>query len=414
MNKIKGSDKGNAPKLFTVCYCLLILVSFLTSLSYSLIQTLIATYAVDLGGTLAAAGTLTGLFSTAAMICRPAGGALCDVKNKKIICLVSTIVFALGFFGYALSMNMTALLIFRLLHGAAFGVSGTANMALVAENIPRQRMGEGLGYYGVGQVVSQIIGPVFGVALHEIIGFKPLFFLVGVICFGAVAVLAFTPYSGRVYDSELEKTSKEKRVAGNLLSRLIAANCIIYALTAGMFSFMNGVTSSFLVMVGEERHVSHIALFFTVNAACLFVVRLLMGKIADEAPLTIVVSISLLVSFSSMLMLSKAAVLPMFLVAAVLKAVGQGVGQISLQSACVKSVDESRVGVASSTYYIGADVGNSLGPIIGGTISGAYGYATMFKDVAWIAIGMIGVFLVYELSYGMKKRKGLKDGYVQV
>ena len=174
---IKKSENTKGPKLFTTSYCLLILVSFMTSLSYSLIQTLIATYAVDLGGTLAAAGTLTGLFSTAAMICRPAGGALCDEKNKKIICLVSTMVFAFGFFGYALSMNMTALLIFRLLHGAAFGISGTANMALVAESIPRQRMGEGLGYYGVGQVVSQIIGPVFGVALHEMIGFKALFLL---------------------------------------------------------------------------------------------------------------------------------------------------------------------------------------------------------------------------------------------
>jgi MFS family permease len=411
---IKKSENTKGPKLFTTSYCLLILVSFMTSLSYSLIQTLIATYAVDLGGTLAAAGTLTGLFSTAAMICRPAGGALCDEKNKKIICLVSTMVFAFGFFGYALSMNMTALLIFRLLHGAAFGISGTANMALVAESIPRQRMGEGLGYYGVGQVVSQIIGPVFGVALHEMIGFKALFLLVGCICFGAIIVLALIPYENRKPEADSGEISDRKKKTGNILGRLIAANCIIYALTAGMFSFMNGVTSSFLVMVGEERNIPHIALFFTVNAICLFTVRLLMGKIADEAPLTLVVTISLLVGFSSMFLLSKAAVLPMFLVAAILKALGQGVGQISLQSACVKSVDESRVGVASSTYYIGADVGNSLGPIIGGTISGAYGYATMFQGVAWIAVAMIGVFLVYELSYGAKKRKGMKNGCVQI
>ena len=64
--------------LITPRYCLLILVSFLTAFSYSMIQTLIASYAVDLGGTLGIAGTLTGIFSEAAMDCRPVRGARSD------------------------------------------------------------------------------------------------------------------------------------------------------------------------------------------------------------------------------------------------------------------------------------------------------------------------------------------------
>ena len=136
----ENTAQAKAP-LITPRYCLLILVSFLTAFSYSMIQTLIASYAVDLGGTLGIAGTLTGIFSAAAMVCRPVGGALCDIKNKKTICIIATVLFTVGFFGYAVSMNVPMLLLFRVLHGAAFGVSGTANMALVAEVIPRERMG---------------------------------------------------------------------------------------------------------------------------------------------------------------------------------------------------------------------------------------------------------------------------------
>ena len=41
--------------------------------------------------------------------------------------------FTLSFPGYALSGSMGVLLFFRMLQGVAFGISGTANMALVAE-----------------------------------------------------------------------------------------------------------------------------------------------------------------------------------------------------------------------------------------------------------------------------------------
>ena len=379
--------------LITPRYCLLILVSFLTAFSYSMIQTLIASYAVDLGGTLGIAGTLTGIFSAAAMVCRPVGGALCDIKNKKTICIIATIIFTVGFFGYAVSMNVPMLLLFRVLHGAAFGVSGTANMALVAEVIPRERMGEGLGYFSVGQVVSQVIGPIIGIALQGVLGFKLLFLFVGFVCSMAVIVLIFMPM-----DPPLRKTDQNSSAFRFHISLrdLIAVECIAYALTGGMFSMLNGVTSSFLVMVGEQRGIGHIALFFTVNAIILFIVRLLMGKVSDSAPLLWVVSISLAVSMTSMLLLSKAGTLSIVLIAAVFKALGQGSGQISLQSACIKSVDEHHVGVASSTYFIGADIGNSVGPMLGGAISGTLGYEVMFRDVGMITFATIIVFALYE------------------
>ena len=50
----------------------------------------------------------------------------------------------------------------RVLHGALFGINGTANMALATEFIPDDHMGEGLGYYGLGQVLAQIVGPTIG------------------------------------------------------------------------------------------------------------------------------------------------------------------------------------------------------------------------------------------------------------
>ncbi len=137
-------------RLFTGSYIFLMLISLMTAMSYSMISTLITNYAVELGGTLAMAGTIAGIFSVAALFSRPVGGAVCDMMNKKRICMAATVMFTLSFPGYALSGSMGVLLFFRMLQGFAFGISGTANMALVAEVVPKERLGEGLGYSGAG------------------------------------------------------------------------------------------------------------------------------------------------------------------------------------------------------------------------------------------------------------------------
>lgn len=384
-------------KLFTTGYLFLILISLTTAMSYSMISTLITNYAVKLGGTLAMAGTIAGIFSMAALFSRPVGGLICDTLNKKKICIIATVVFCFSFLGYAFSANMAVMLFFRIIQGFSFGISGTANMALVAEIIPKERLGEGLGYFGLGQVVSQVIGPVIGVAMKEHMGFRALFYTVAVISAFAVVLLFLFPYDSSCHDS----SKTEKRNKSYFSFRyLVAWECLFYALTAGMFSMTNGITSSFLVLLGDERGIVNIALFFTVNAACLFLVRIIMGRMADRSSILMIVGVSLAVSLSSMLLLSKAMILKTVLRAALLKAIGQGGGQISLQSACIKSVDESRIGVASSTYYIGADIGNALGPVIGGCISGIWGYEMMFQTIAVLMGGMLILFVIYQKRRG--------------
>ena len=70
-----------------------------------------------------------------------------------------------------------------------------------------------------------------------------------------------------------------------------------------------------------------------------------------------------------MLSLGFAYSLSLVIIAAFFKALGLAGGQVSLQAECIRRVDEDRSGVAASTYYIGADIGNGIGPMVGGTIS---------------------------------------------
>ena len=146
-------------KLLNKNFLLLIALSLTTSLGYSMISTLVSSYAVSFGAQISAAGVIAGIFSISALLCRPFGGFITDLMNKKWLCVLTTVSIALIMAAYSLCSNMWPLMAVRIFHGAVFGLNSTVNMALATEYIPEDRMGQGLGYYGLGQVLSQIIGP---------------------------------------------------------------------------------------------------------------------------------------------------------------------------------------------------------------------------------------------------------------
>ncbi len=137
-------------KLMNAGFLILIAVSLITALGFNMITTLISSYAVSFGTELTAVGLISGIFFITALFFRPVGGFLSDFLNKKRICVYTTFLIALVIVFYALSPTVSILLVMRVLHGALFGINGTANMALATEFIPDDHMGEGLGYYGLG------------------------------------------------------------------------------------------------------------------------------------------------------------------------------------------------------------------------------------------------------------------------
>lgn len=405
-------ETGNPKKerLWTGQFLFLILVSFITAVGFNMVYTMIVDYSKNtLGAGLTVSGVIAGIFSITALCIRPFAGAASDRFNKKWICVFATILIALSSVGYALVPDVSSMLVMRILHGAAFGVSGTANIALVSTCIPRSRMGEGLGFYGLGQVFAQAVGPGMGAAIQEAFGYRTLFFLIaGLTAVGVILLIQF-PYKNQETaekEADGEKTdSKKSRFSWR---SLIAMDVAVFALIGGLFSFANGIVNSFLKIFCDERHIAGYMSFFTVSAVVLFGMRLLIGRLADKSGLTWIVNLSLLASIGAMVLIGRATILPMILAAAVLKAAGQGGGQISLQAECIKKAGPLRSGVAASTFYIGADIGQGVGPVIGGAISSAWGYEAAFWMTAAILAAGILVFNVYQkresLFPGLQKR----------
>jgi MFS family permease len=102
-----------------------------------------------------------------------------------------------------------------------------------------------------------------------------------------------------------------------------------------------------------------------------------------------------------MFLLGRSTSLWLILLTSLLRAVGQGAAQPSLQAGCINYVGREKSGVATSTYFLGGDIGQGVGPMIGGAIlgqvAGLAGYQIVFS--------LCGVLILLAMTYFYFARK---------
>ena len=91
-----------------------------------------------------------------------------------------------------------------------------------------------------------------------------------------------------------------------------------------VFSMFNGVIGAYLVLLGEERGIENISLYFTVNAIALVLVRIAAGKIYDRYGISAILIPAFILAAVAAVFIGFAGALPMILAAAAIKAFAQG------------------------------------------------------------------------------------------
>ena len=178
------------------------------------------------------------------------------------------------------------------------------------------------------------------------------------------------------------------------LKGLVATEVLDFSFVSGCYSFLNGVVASFLVLFAAERGILDVSLYFTVSAVFLFAARPISGKLVDRFGLKFVIYPAICMTILSIIMLITMKSVWMLLLSAAVRALAQGALQPSLQAACIQKVGVDRSGAATGTYYLGADIGQGIGPIIGGFIAGLWGYTEIFYFCILLILAACGVFFI--------------------
>ena len=108
----------------------------------------------------------------------------------------------------------------------------------------------------------------------------------------------------------------------------------------------------------------------------------------------------------SMIVLSQAYNAFALLAAGALVGLGYGTIATSCQTISIKEAPKHRVGMATATFFIGANVGTGIGPFILGFIIPVLGYRGLYISIAvMITIGGFIYYLFHGKKAAARKRR---------
>ncbi|MDR0936772.1 MAG: MFS transporter [Oscillospiraceae bacterium] len=402
----------NSPvsRIWNKMYTCAFIANFMLCVSQFIVNPLVATYAGVLGADSVMIGVISGLYFGVAFAVRPFSGPAITKLNKKYIMLAA---YALGCVVnviYALSNGIPLFVTARILHGVQFAFIGSLNMTLASDSLPPEKLGSGLGLFGVGGAVATAIAPSLGISLRAwgetlfastTAGYTIVFSVAAACMLISIIPCLIMPYK--------PLTGAELQSLGKWYKNIIATEAILPAVVVTFYSIAGIMYTIFMEPFAREQGIGNIGLFFTVYAIAILAARPLCGRLVDKYGTAKIFFPSSVLFAASFLITGTSRMLGQVLVGAALAAIGYGSAQPALQTMCMRSVAAPRRGVASNTNYFGMDFGYFIGPTIGGFVIARTSHASLFTLTiipVFIAVAIFAIGLKPFNERVMKKRLG--------
>src|SRR5690606_25143732 len=107
-------------------------------------------------------GYIISVFTITAMISRPFSGRLADTIGRIPVIMVGSVVCFSCSLIYPLLTTVAGFLVLRLVHGLSTGFTPTGQTAYLADIVPVERRGEGMGILGTAAGIGMAGGPALG------------------------------------------------------------------------------------------------------------------------------------------------------------------------------------------------------------------------------------------------------------
>jgi predicted MFS family arabinose efflux permease len=368
-------------------------------------STLIPPYLDHLRIPVAAIGTLISLGPVFALTSRLPVGMAYNQSRARM--LLSVAIFAMGFTNYlfAFATDSATFAVVQSLNGFAYGATTTLYMAFYVDSLAaEENRSHAMGYYVGSLALGYSTGNFLGGVIADHWGYAATFQLGALLSLVSVGLL-WLMHGPRGTGGSKAKKDAAKLTSKDSFKALLdpqLGTVVIVALFLNLLHQMGGVFIS-LYGLAVGMSLTQIGIIRAAYAGCNAVTRPISGHVVNRfghrglsyfgLPLQslILMLVPLFSSFGTVLFVYVASG---FMRAIVIVANAVGL---------VQDVPESRVrrGLASGVYNAAGDMGNILGPAIGGFIAHAAGIASVFVVGS---LGSTALFFVGVLLLGRLKR----------
>lgn len=338
--------------------------------------------------TVSEAGLASGIFIIGALSSRIITGHVIDALGRKKALLVGTGIYMAGLLLYFPVHSLTAFLVIRCLHGAAYGISATAASTIVGAIVPPKRRGEGIGYYALGNTLASAAGPFLGMTLCS----GGNYYLNVYVCIG-LAVLTFA-LAAAIHSPEHVCTAADRAALKSLRWDSFIS---VQALPISIISFFCGIGySTVLSFIGAYANSLNLtiagSIFFCTYSVTSFFSRPIIGRFLDHHGGDAVMYPTLLILALCMAAVGIAESNALFALGGVLLGLSYSTVTSSGQALAIHGVPEDHIGLATSTFFIFVDLGVGVGPYMLGSLVPAYGFSSVYFGAAVIALAAIPLY----------------------
>ena len=381
------------PKLWTLTFLTFLSISFCIFLGFDMLLPTLALYLDGQGCQESQIGLIFASFAISSVISRFLAarlsrrmGATRVVRRGLVLCFAGTFMF------YVIPHPLFYALA-RLMHGAGFGLTSTLMVSMAAQVIPPRRLGEGLGYLGLGATVALAIGPLLGIWLSGAYGYKVMFTCVA-FCYVAATLISLSLPAIKLASDSFQ---------GDMgLKSFWEVRAFPPASLVLLFGIAACSVSAYLAIYCQEARLPSAAIFFVVSTIGTLAARLGSGRVYDRYGHVMVIPPALACMASAMLAIVLSPSPFVLYAASVVYGLGMGSLFPSFQAMTLSAVSPDKRTVAAAIFSNAFDIGIGLGTAMMGFLAQMMGtYAVVYLA----AVGVLALVLAMYLFFFKSRPK---------
>lgn len=164
----------------------MILPTFMVALDTSVANVALPYIAGSLSSSVDEATWVLTSYLVANAIILPISGWLSQVLGRKRFLIISMVIFTFASFLSGAAVNLSMLIIARVIQGASGGALLPISQAVLLESFPQEKRGEAMAIYALGVIVAPVIGPTMGGWITDSYSWRWVFYINLPVCIFAI------------------------------------------------------------------------------------------------------------------------------------------------------------------------------------------------------------------------------------
>lgn len=377
-------------KHYSLNFWLLSLSSFLFFASFNLVLPELPNFMRTFGAEKYIGLHIT-FFTLTALISRPFSGKLTDTWGRIPVMVVGAAVTAIVSLFYPFFLNIYGFLFVRFLHGFSTGFKPTGTAAYVADIVPSNRRGEGMGILSFFGMTGMGMGSFIGGEIANHYPFNTLFYVSAVVAISSILVLLGMKET--LENKQKFSPSLLKIKVTDLYEPTVLTPTIVMVLVT--FSF--GAVIALSPDLSDALGIENTGLFMVYFTFTSLISRVVGGKLSDRFGRRIVLMAAMLTVGAGSICIGYSTTPFQLFAGAMVFGGGYGLSSPAIFAWATDLAPEGTRGRGFSTVFMALEIGIGMGALLAGLFyQGDIGNLPMIFNCAGALAFCAFVFLIFK------------------